>query len=83
VTVTRTYVHRVIQGAESGLFMKRVEELLLRTDGFYDELFSSLDVPYEAIRRRRDVNPVDREQTHREKQMAVATLIRVYRAAGT
>jgi multifunctional 2-oxoglutarate metabolism enzyme len=82
VTVTSTYDHRIIQGAESGLFLKRVEELLLGADGFYDEIFASLDVPYEAIRWRRDVNPVDSELTRLEKQMAVATLIRVYRVRG-
>ena len=82
VTVTSTYDHRIIQGAESGLFLKRVEELLLGADEFYDEIFMSLGVPYEAVRWRRDVNPIDREQTMLEKQMAVATLIRVYRVRG-
>jgi len=82
ITLSSTYDHRIIQGAESGLFLKRVEELLLGADGFYDEIFSSLGVPYEAIRWRRDVNPLDREQTALEKQMAVATLIRVYRVRG-
>jgi multifunctional 2-oxoglutarate metabolism enzyme len=82
VTVTSTYDHRIIQGAESGLFLKRIEELLLGGDGFYDGIFQSLGVPYEAVRWRRDVNPIDREQTMLEKQMAVATLIRVYRVRG-
>jgi 2-oxoglutarate dehydrogenase E1 component len=82
VTVTSTYDHRIIQGAESGLFLKRVEELLLGADGFYDDIFQSLGVPYEAVRWRRDVNPIDHEQTMLEKQMAVATLIRVYRVRG-
>ena len=82
VTVTSTYDHRIIQGAESGLFLKRVEELLLGGDGFYDDIFKSLGVPYEAVKWRRDVNPIDREQTMLEKQMAVATLIRVYRVRG-
>jgi multifunctional 2-oxoglutarate metabolism enzyme len=82
VTVTSTYDHRIIQGAESGMFLKRVEELLLGVDGFYDDIFQSLGVPYEAVRWRRDVNPIDREQTMLEKQMAVATLIRVYRVRG-
>ena len=36
VTITSTYDHRVIQGAESGLFLKRVHELLIGEDGFYD-----------------------------------------------
>jgi multifunctional 2-oxoglutarate metabolism enzyme len=82
ITVTSTYDHRIIQGAESGLFLKRVEELLLGADGFYDAIFSSLGVPYEAIQWRRDVNPIDRTETLLEKQMAVATLIRVYRVRG-
>jgi multifunctional 2-oxoglutarate metabolism enzyme len=82
ITVTSTYDHRIIQGAESGLFLKRVEELLLGADGFYDDIFASLGVPYEAIQWRRDVNPIDHEQTKLEKQMAVATLIRVYRVRG-
>jgi multifunctional 2-oxoglutarate metabolism enzyme len=82
ITVTSTYDHRIIQGAESGLFLKRVEELLLGADGFYDDIFGSLGVPYEAVMWRRDVNPIDREQTMLEKQMAVATLIRVYRVRG-
>ena len=31
-----------------GMFLKRVEELLLGADGFYDDIFASLGVPYEA-----------------------------------
>ena len=72
ITISSTYDHRIIQGAESGLFLKRVEELLLGGDGFYDEVFRALGVPYEAVQWRRDVNPIDREQAMLEKQMAVA-----------
>jgi 2-oxoglutarate dehydrogenase E1 component len=82
VTITSTYDHRIIQGAESGLFLKRVEELLLGADNFYNDIFLSLGVPYEAIEWRQDVNPVDHDQSMLEKQMAVATLIRVYRVRG-
>ncbi|MEY2423706.1 MAG: multifunctional 2-oxoglutarate metabolism enzyme [Acidimicrobiaceae bacterium] len=82
LVLTSTYDHRVIQGAESGLFLKRVHELLLGADGFYDNVFRSLGVPYEAVQWRRDVNPVDRDQAMLEKQMAVDTLIRVYRVRG-
>ena len=70
VTLTSTYDHRIIQGAESGLFLKKVHELLLGGDGFYDDVFRSLGVPYEAVQWRRDVNPVDREQAMLEKQIA-------------
>ncbi len=82
VTITSTYDHRIIQGAESGLFLKRVHELLLGEGGFYDGAFTSLGVPYEAVRWRRDVNPVEREEARLQKQMQVATLIRVYRVRG-
>ena len=61
MTITSTYDHRIIQGAESGLFLKQVHELLLGEDGFYDDVFRSLGVPYEAVEWRRDVNPVDRD----------------------
>ena len=82
ITVSSTYDHRIIQGAESGLFLKRVEELLLGADEFYDEVFRALEVPYEAVQWRRDVNPIDREQAMLEKQMAVANLIRIHRVRG-
>ncbi|MGQ0831553.1 MAG: multifunctional oxoglutarate decarboxylase/oxoglutarate dehydrogenase thiamine pyrophosphate-binding subunit/dihydrolipoyllysine-residue succinyltransferase subunit [Microthrixaceae bacterium] len=82
ITISSTYDHRIIQGAESGLFLKRVEELLLGADGFYDEVFRALDVPYEAVQWRRDVNPIDREQAMLDKQMAVANLIRLHRVRG-
>ena len=82
MTISSTYDHRIIQGAESGLFLKRVEELLLGVDGFYDEVFRALGVPYEAVQWRRDVNPIDREEAMLEKQMAVANLIRVHRVRG-
>jgi pyruvate/2-oxoglutarate dehydrogenase complex dihydrolipoamide acyltransferase (E2) component len=42
ITLTSTYDHRVIQGAESGMFLKRVHELLLGDHGFYDEVFTAL-----------------------------------------
>ena len=82
VTVSSTYDHRVIQGAESGMFLQRVHELLLGADDFYGTIFRSLGVPYEAVQWRRDVNPVDREDAMLAKQMAVDTLIRVYRVRG-
>jgi 2-oxoglutarate decarboxylase len=82
VTVTSTYDHRIIQGAESGLFLKRVHELLMGEHGFYDDVFRSLDVPYEAVKWRPDVNPLDKDEAMLAKQMAVAKLIRVHRVRG-
>jgi 2-oxoglutarate dehydrogenase E1 component len=44
MTMTSTYDHRVIQGAESGRFLARIEEYLQGEDGFYEDLFASLNV---------------------------------------
>jgi 2-oxoglutarate dehydrogenase E1 component len=82
ITLTSTYDHRIIQGAESGLFLARVHELLLGADGFYDEVFAALSIPYEPVRWRRDVNPLDSETAQREKQVHVQTLINMYRVRG-
>jgi multifunctional 2-oxoglutarate metabolism enzyme len=82
VTITSTYDHRIIQGAESGLFLKRVHELLLGEHGFYQEIFASLDIPYEAVQWRPDINPIDREESMLLKQVQVAKLIRVHRVRG-
>jgi 2-oxoglutarate decarboxylase len=82
ITISSTYDHRIIQGAESGLFLKRVHELLLGEDGFYDDIFRALGVPYEAVKWRKDVRPVDQESHRLEKQMAVQRLINMYRVRG-
>jgi 2-oxoglutarate decarboxylase len=42
MTMTSTYDHRIIQGAESGRFLARVEEYLQGADAFYEDLFASL-----------------------------------------
>ncbi len=82
VTITSTYDHRIIGGAESGMFLQRVHELLLGEHDFYDSVFRSIGVPYEAVRWRRDVNPVDREATLMEKQAKVNQLINMHRVRG-
>ncbi|MCU1394356.1 MAG: sucA, partial [Ilumatobacteraceae bacterium] len=82
VTITSTYDHRIIQGAESGLFLKRIHELLMGDHGFYEQIFTDLDVPYEAVKWRTDVNPANSEDAMLHKQMQIATLIRVHRVRG-
>jgi multifunctional 2-oxoglutarate metabolism enzyme len=47
MTMTSTYDHRVIQGAESGSFLRRIEELLEGADGFYEQVFAALGVDAE------------------------------------
>ena len=44
MTMTSTYDHRVIQGAESGAFLRRVDELLQGADGFYEGVFDGLGI---------------------------------------
>jgi 2-oxoglutarate dehydrogenase E1 component len=86
VTLTSTYDHRIIQGAESGLFLGRVAALLTGADGFYDALFESMGVPYEPVRWRPDSNAGDwtDEGEHQRlvKQVHVQTLINIYRVRG-
>jgi 2-oxoglutarate dehydrogenase E1 component len=85
VTMTSTYDHRVIQGAESGMFLKTVHELLLGEHKFYDEIFDSLRIPYEPVRWRRDdhiANAPPGSAAHADKQIAVGRLINAYRVRG-
>jgi multifunctional 2-oxoglutarate metabolism enzyme len=44
MTMTSTYDHRIIQGAESGRFLAKIEEYLQGEHGFYEEAFASLGV---------------------------------------
>jgi len=82
VTITSTYDHRIIQGAESGLFLKRVHELLLGDHGFYGSLFRGLEIPYQAVKWASDVAPLNREETMMHKQMQVSLLVRSHRVRG-
>ncbi|MDR1999549.1 MAG: multifunctional oxoglutarate decarboxylase/oxoglutarate dehydrogenase thiamine pyrophosphate-binding subunit/dihydrolipoyllysine-residue succinyltransferase subunit, partial [Frankiaceae bacterium] len=80
LTLTSTYDHRVIQGALSGEFLRRVEELLRGEDGFYDDIFAALRIPYEPVRWF-----ADRAFTHEgqiDKGARVIELINAYRANG-
>ncbi|MFN8160199.1 MAG: multifunctional oxoglutarate decarboxylase/oxoglutarate dehydrogenase thiamine pyrophosphate-binding subunit/dihydrolipoyllysine-residue succinyltransferase subunit [Solirubrobacterales bacterium] len=49
MTMTSTYDHRVIQGAESGSFLRRVEQLLQGEDSFYEGVAASLGVPASVV----------------------------------
>ena len=44
MTLTSTYDHRVIQGAESGAFLRRIEQLLQGEDGFYEAIAADLGI---------------------------------------
>jgi len=82
LTLTSTYDHRVIQGAESGEFLALVEGLLLGKERFYDEVFASMHVPYVPVEWRRDVNPQPDSLEAHEKEARVYQLINIYRVRG-
>ncbi|MEV6345012.1 multifunctional oxoglutarate decarboxylase/oxoglutarate dehydrogenase thiamine pyrophosphate-binding subunit/dihydrolipoyllysine-residue succinyltransferase subunit [Actinoplanes sp. NPDC051851] len=79
-TLTSTYDHRVIQGAQSGEFLKVMHELLLGGHAFYDEIFTSLRIPYEPVRWVRDVARTSEGQI--DKTARVVELIHAYRVRG-
>ena len=76
ITLTSTYDHRVIQGAESGDFLRTVHHLLL-ADEFYDDIFFEMGIPYEPVRWRTD-NP----DSIGDKNARVVELIAAYRNRG-
>jgi 2-oxoglutarate decarboxylase len=86
MTISCTYDHRIIQGAESGLFLAKIQQLLLGEEEFYDHIFADLKIPYHPLRWSADRNPAllglstGREET--EKQARVLQLINAYRVRG-
>ncbi|MBC9733194.1 multifunctional oxoglutarate decarboxylase/oxoglutarate dehydrogenase thiamine pyrophosphate-binding subunit/dihydrolipoyllysine-residue succinyltransferase subunit [Nocardioides marmotae] len=80
LTMTSTYDHRVIQGAQSGEFLGQVAKYLLGQDGFYDEIFRSLRIPYEPIRWNADVSASHDDEI--DKQARILELIHAYRVRG-
>jgi len=80
ITLTSTYDHRIIQGAQSGDFLRRMHEYLLGAEGFYDEIFSALRIPYEPIRWAKDFAFTRDEEIN--KTARVQQLIQAYRTFG-
>ncbi|MCA1616738.1 MAG: multifunctional oxoglutarate decarboxylase/oxoglutarate dehydrogenase thiamine pyrophosphate-binding subunit/dihydrolipoyllysine-residue succinyltransferase subunit, partial [Acidobacteria bacterium] len=86
MTISSTYDHRVIQGAESGAFLAYVHELLLGQHEFYDSIFRELEIANPPLRWSQDRNPAllggDRTQEQIVKQARVLELINAYRVRG-
>ncbi len=80
LTLTSTYDHRVIQGAQSGDYLRRIHEFLLGAEGFYDEIFTALRIPYEPIRWAVDFAVTKDEEI--DKTARVQQLIHAYRTWG-
>jgi 2-oxoglutarate dehydrogenase E1 component len=86
ITVSSTYDHRIVQGAESGAFLARVHEYLIGQQRFYDDIFADLGIAHAPLRWNLDRNPFFlpgdhvREQTIKEAR--VMELINAYRVRG-
>lgn len=86
VTISSTYDHRIIQGAESGAFLAYIEELLIGQHEFYDQIFFDLGMPHRPMRWAIDHNPAllgaARRHNEIKKQARVLELINAYRVRG-
>jgi multifunctional 2-oxoglutarate metabolism enzyme len=88
MTITSTYDHRVIQGAESGAFLNHVIECLLGRHSFYQDIFRDLCIPYMPYTLAPDSTPLigravpGDEMEMVQKEASVLQLIRAYRVRG-
>ena len=86
MTISCTYDHRIIQGAESGEFLGRIKELLLGGHSFYEDLFEDLQITAVPIQWDMDRHPSMPGSAGTpfdlEKQIGVLRLINRYRVRG-
>jgi 2-oxoglutarate decarboxylase len=87
MSVTCTYDHRVIQGAESGMFLGTMQSLLDGADGFYAEIFEALHIPYMPVKWSPDVSASDSAAAAEPsieivREAKVAQLIHAFRVRG-
>jgi multifunctional 2-oxoglutarate metabolism enzyme len=86
MTMTSTYDHRIIQGAESGAFLARIHELLLGADTFYDDIYRDLRIPYEPVRWSRDRHRLHLGTTNPDdivaREASALQMINAYRVRG-
>jgi 2-oxoglutarate dehydrogenase E1 component len=80
ITLTSTYDHRIIQGAQSGEFLKKISDLLLGKNNFYEDIFTSLHVPYKPFIWAVDIDTTRDEDIN--KVSRVQELIHYYRVRG-
>jgi 2-oxoglutarate dehydrogenase E1 component len=80
MTLTSTYDHRVIQGAASGEFLRIMNQLLLGENGFFDDIFEALRIPYEPVRWLKDIDVSHDDDV--TKAARVFELIHSYRVRG-
>jgi multifunctional 2-oxoglutarate metabolism enzyme len=86
VTITNTYDHRIIHGAESAEFLAYVNKLLIGKDRFFEQIFFSLNIPFEPVKWSVDNTKdsywgIDQESLL-EKGAHVMRMINAYRVRG-
>lgn len=85
MTMTCTYDHRVIQGAESGQFLAEIHRFLFGEDRFYESVFIDLKIPYEPVAWSADENPPSSQgegADKLEKHARALQLVNAYRVRG-
>ena len=85
MTITCTYDHRIIQGAESGAFLGQVQACLDGESDFYQNIFEALKIPYRPVKWEADrqaAAPTALAPVDVAKQTAVIQLIHAYRVRG-
>jgi 2-oxoglutarate decarboxylase len=86
ITISSTYDHRIIQGAESGAFLARIHELIIGKSRFYDDVFVDLGIAHVPFRWNIDQNralvPGDQVRDQAAKEAGVIELINSYRVRG-
>ncbi len=86
VTITSTYDHRIIQGAESGELLAYIHSLILGKEKFYDQIFAQLQIHYDPVQWRVDkrLNPFGSQDElgKLDKEALTAQFIHAYRVRG-
>ncbi len=87
MTVTCTYDHRIVQGAESGMFLGKLQALLQGEEGYYESIFSDLKMPHRPVAWEPDRTAAlpghaNGRLAEIAKQAAVLQLINAYRVRG-
>ena len=86
MTMTSTYDHRIIQGAESGSFLRRIDQLLQGEDDFYESVAEALGIPANLVTNAHPASasapPLAPASRRRRRRPAVARRARPRAAAG-
>jgi len=86
MNMTSTYDHRIIQGAESGLFLKELSGLLRGENNFFEEIFEDLGIPMTPVKwfsdkTAEDLGRIDNLEEI-ERQAKAIQLINMFRVRG-